>query len=145
MFKIKNYLITPQDIYWGVKLIFKKADFNDFIYCLVVLIVAVILKLYLNLSVQAIFFLLFIVILFLWRLNSRVSIGFGLAALICCPILLILSNKQIMLTGEYWAEKFAVWTYYFLCIGVAKQIVEYMNDNRKKKLTKQKRKKQLKK
>lgn len=131
-FKVKNYLITPKDIYLGVKHIFKKASFNDLIRLAVVLIFLVIFKLYLSLSLESIFFLLFIIVLFIWKLDSRVSISFGLAALICCPILLILSNQQIMLTGEYWAEKFAVWAYYFLCIGVVKQIIEYIQDNRKK-------------
>lgn len=132
MFKLKNYLITPKDIYLGVKAIAKKASFDDLIKGLVLLIFYVLFKLYMSMSLEGIFFLLFILALFIWKLDSRVSISFGLVALICCPILLILSNQQIMLTGEYWAEKFAVYAYYFLVIGVIKQVVEYIMDNRKK-------------
>lgn len=132
MFKIKNYLITPKDIYLGFQTLVKKSTPDNITRLGIVLIILVLLKLYLNFSFESTFFLLFIAVMFIYRLDSRVSIAFGLACLICCPLLLILFNQNIMLTGEYYAEKFAVFAYYFLCIGVVIQIIEYIRGGKKR-------------
>lgn len=69
-------------------------------------------------GMQAAFFWAFTVALFWWRLDSRISIGFALVGLITIPILLTFEYEQ-------WAEQVAVWVYFFLVIGVVKQIWEY--------------------
>jgi hypothetical protein len=78
----------------------------------------------LHFSAEGVIFWLFALTLFYWKLDSRISIGLALAGLVLIPILLALGNKLILPSGEELAEKVAVWVYYFLVIGVAKQIWE---------------------
>lgn len=73
---------------------------------------------------ETLFFLAFLVVLFRWRLDSRVSIGAALACLVAIPVSLILFQIRWWPAGEAWAETFAVWAYYFLAMGVLRQIVE---------------------
>ncbi len=71
-------------------------------------------------------------------IDGRISIAVGLLAIAICPLLLIanrdswlqqstivnyyLSNAGLYNTGVA-ADTVAIWAYYFLCIGVAAQIV----------------------
>ena len=73
---------------------------------------------------ETLFFLVFIAVLFRWRVDSRVSIGAALLCLIAIPISLVLFQIHWWFAGEISAEKIAVWAYYFLAIGVTKQIYE---------------------
>jgi len=47
-------------------------------------------------------------------------------------VLLSLFNYRILLMGDIWAERVAVWAFYFLSIGVMKQIVEFRVDQNSK-------------
>jgi len=71
--------------------------------------------------------------MFYWNLDSRISIGGGLISLVFCPILLILKNDYGFMMGEIWAEQMAIWAYYFLVIGVTKQIWEFRKENAQEK------------
>ena len=79
----------------------------------------------LHFSAEGVIFWFFALTLFYWKLDSRISIGLALVGLVLIPILLALGNKLILPSGEELAEKVAVWVYYFLVIGIAKQIWEY--------------------
>ena len=68
--------------------------------------------------------LIILVLIFLWVLvvwlygyEGRVSVGMGLGFLILCPLLLIFDVDAI-------AEKTAIWAYMFLVVGVIQQIIE---------------------
>jgi len=85
---------------------------------------------------EGIFFWLFFASLFYWKIDSRVSIGLALAGLVLIMILLALSDAGIAPSWRWGdnittmhldalAEKVAVWVYFFLVIGVVKQIWEY--------------------
>ena len=85
---------------------------------------------------EGIFFWLFFVSLFYWKIDSRVSIGLALAGLVLIMILLALSDAGIAPSWRWGdnittmhldalAEKVAVWVYFFLVIGVVKQIWEF--------------------
>ena len=74
--------------------------------------------------------------IFYWKIDSRVSIGFALGGLVAIMILLALSGGGIApswrwgdnittLHFDALAEVVAVWVYFFLVIGVVKQIWEY--------------------
>jgi len=119
-FKIKNYLFTPKDFFD----MFKKMGQRDIIGIIILIIISFILRLFFDFKMESIIFWSFFISLFWWKLDSRISIGLALACLCTCPILLILFNKNILLLGDIWAEQMAVWTYYFLVIGVVKQIYE---------------------
>ena len=76
-----------------------------------------------------IFFWLFFIAMFWYRLDSRISIGGALVGLV---VIMLLSAGQ----GFGWwqsdnlAEQIAVAVYFFLVIGVIKQIWEYRSENR---------------
>lgn len=102
------------------------------------LLVALTIGMYFGMSwgYQGIFFWLFFVSLFYWRVDSRVSIGFALGGLVFIMLLLALSGVGLAPTVEWggniitmhldaFAEKVAVWVYFFLVIGVVKQMYEY--------------------
>lgn len=133
MFKIKNYILTPKDLYIIVKGWTKKMIIWDYSGIILILALSFILVYLWALPLEPIIFWLFILAIVYWNLDSRISIGLALACLITIPFLLILFNKNILLAGEDWAEQVAVWAYYFLVIGVVKQIVEYAMENREEK------------
>ena len=68
-----------------------------------------------------------------WHLDSRVVIFLALICMITIPILLALANKNILFYGDAWAETVAVWAYYFLVIGVVRQIFEYRSEGKEEK------------
>ncbi|PID52291.1 MAG: hypothetical protein CR972_02340 [Candidatus Moraniibacteriota bacterium] len=78
-----------------------------------------------------IFFWTFFLSLFYWHIDSRVSIGGALACLLAIPVLLIAENNFGYINGGVWAEEVAVWAYFFLVIGVVKQIYEYIWESKR--------------
>ena len=126
----------------------RKITKRDMLGVALLVILALGMRLGLNWGYEGVFFWLFFISLFYWRIDSRVSIGFALVGLI--SIMLMLALKQYVgmmhydyneLTSIWWgsnkdalilishfdkyAEKVAVWVYFFLVIGVVKQIWEY--------------------
>lgn len=69
-------------------------------------------------------FLTFAFVLFYWKVDSRFSIKCAIPCMIIIPVILIISNHSFTITTD-WAERVAVWAFYFLSIGVIKQIWEY--------------------
>jgi len=72
-----------------------------------------------------IFFWAFFISMFYWHIDSRVSIGGALVGLVAVMILTILGNWKLFTNAQNWSETVAVWVYFFLVIGVVKQIWEY--------------------
>ena len=77
-------------------------------------------------QIESIVFLAFFATLFLWNLDSRISIGLGIACLVGIPVLTLLFRWSIYFGGDYWSQRVAVWAYYFLAIGVIKQVVDFI-------------------
>lgn len=126
MFKLTDYIFTPADVLYAVK----KISLWDICAFTLLGVVAVLLFTFTEISGEGIFFWLFFISLFCWRIDSRVSIGFALVCLVCIPILLVLFNNDILFLGDVWAEKVAVWAYFFLVIGVVKQIWEFKTEKK---------------
>ncbi len=91
----------------------------------VVIVIALASGLYfgLHFSFENIFFWVFCFVLVYWDLDSRISIGLALVALVAVAILNAMGNSGVSFVSG-WDERVAVWVYYFLVIGVVKQIVE---------------------
>ena len=132
MFKIKNYIITPIDLYRGVLHLVKKAGPKDIVGLVVLIVLFCIFKYHLDWQTDSSLFMIFWIALFYWHLDSRISIVGALVCLVFCPILLILENNYGFLMGEIWAEQSAVWAYYFLVIGVTKQVWEFRKEEKEK-------------
>ena len=60
---------------------------------------------------------LWVLSLWLYEYEGRVSIGMGLGFLILCPFLLILEEGAV-------AEKAAIWAYILLVVGAVQQLVD---------------------
>ncbi len=90
------------------------------------IVIGLVLGLFIFTSLTSIdiFFWVFSFSLFWWNIDGRVSIAFALAFLITIPILLALHQYADMSGTEAWAEVVAVWVYFFLAIGVMKQVWE---------------------
>ena len=126
--KISSYLLTPRDLFTLLKRFYHWSHYTDFLGLLILLTLASALSYLLLLPPEPIFFLCFIAATIYWHLDSRVSISLALLCLIAIPILLTLYNKNVLLLGDAWAETVAVWAYYFLVIGVVRQIFEYRGE-----------------
>ena len=66
---------------------------------------------------------LWVLVVWLYKFEGRVSIGIALGFLVLCPFLLIFNKEPI-------AEKAAIWAYMFLVVGVIQQIIEYRRERR---------------
>lgn len=75
-----------------------------------------------DLRADEIFFWVFAVWIVWWDRDARISIGAALAGLVAIPILLALEARDIAVWDDGAAETVAVWVYFFLVIGVGKQI-----------------------
>jgi len=122
------FLLTIFLLLWQViKKIFKEYVFNQ-----ITLFVLAILGILLDIFVfkftsdLLILFLtgLWILSIYHYKFEGRVSIGGALLFLTMCPFLLIFKKNLI-------AEKAAVWAYMFLVVGVIQMMIEYMKEERK--------------
>jgi len=68
---------------------------------------------------------LWILVIWLYKFEGKVSLAGGLVFLSLCPFLLIFKKEAI-------AEKAAIWAYMFLVVGVVQEFIEYLRENRKK-------------
>lgn len=83
-------------------------------------------------GLEGMVFLGFLAAMFAWNLDGRVSIGAGLACLVLIVVMQALIQSGVLLLFETSTETVAVWAYYFLCIGVAKQLVDLVREGRSK-------------
>ncbi|MCK5416648.1 hypothetical protein KAI92_04440 [Candidatus Parcubacteria bacterium] len=132
MFKLKNYIFVPKDVFSLSKKAWFWSHYTDWLGVLILFLYAVVFGLLFDVSGEPLFFIGFIIAIIYWRMDSRVSIALALVCLVCIPILLTLFNKDILFKGEIWAEQVAVWAYYFLVIGVVRQIFEYKEEEKEK-------------
>jgi len=67
---------------------------------------------------------LWILTVWLNHFEGRISVAGGLLFLATCPFLLIFGKAAI-------AEKFAIWAYMFLVVGIGQMIIEYVKEERR--------------
>ena len=123
----------PKDIPVLGKLFWSWLHYTDFIGVSILGLYFFVFSRLFGAPAEPLIFIGFILAIIYWGMDSRVSIALALACLVIMPILLILFNKDILVNGEIWAEQAAVWAYYFLVIGVVRQIFEYQRDAKKEK------------
>ena len=111
--------------------IFKKI-FKEYVFNQITLIILVILGILIDIFVfkfTSDFIILFltglwVLSIYRFKFEGRVSIGFALFFLILCPFLLIFKKELI-------AEKSAIWVYMFLVVGVGQMFIEYIREGKK--------------
>jgi hypothetical protein len=130
MFKFKDYILTPLDLYRGIFYLFKKASRKDWFILAGLVIVFLFARNYLQWQFDSSLFFVFLLAIFIWNLDSRISIALALICLIIVPFLLALDEKLIVSELKDWAEQFAVWAYYFLVIGVFKQVFDFRKESK---------------
>jgi hypothetical protein len=125
MINLKDYLFDHKDLHALYRYVRSRLSMQDWIgILLLVALVAVVNQFYV-IQFEAIFFTIFILAIWRWNIDSRLAIGLALVCLVIVPILMMLYNNLYLVEGDIWAERVAVWAYYFLVIGVVKQIFEY--------------------
>ncbi len=126
MARLTDYLLTPGDVYGWLTTLHKRDYVGAGLVVLVVALGTVVL------SFEGGAFLAFATALFYWRIDSRFAITCALVCLILIPVLLILSKFMFVITDAT-AERVATFAFYFLSIGVIKQIWEYSREAKAKK------------
>lgn len=132
VFRISDYLITPQDILRGIRFLYARATLYDFLGIMLLSLTGITLIHATTLSGEAIFIILFVASMLFWRVDSRLPLTLGILCLATIPALLFMFHKNILLTGEYRAEQLAIWAYYFLVIGVLLQLLPFTNKKKSK-------------
>ena len=133
MIKLNDWIFTIADVRKFFRRLFefvKNASKKDWLGFLLFAVLAGAMHFGLHFSLEGIFFWLFFFVLVFWNLDPRISIGLALAGLVVIPILLALSSRGIFFASQAAAEQVAVWVYFFLVIGVVKQIVELKFESR---------------
>ncbi len=129
---LSEYAFTPRDIGHVVGWFFRRirtARFWDWVGIALLLALGIALRTYTELGLDDIFFWVFTAWIFYFNLDARISIGCALAGLFTIPLLLFLAEKGFAF-GEMGAEEVAVWVYFFLVIGVVKQVIDMIRDGR---------------
>jgi len=68
--------------------------------------------------------LLWILVVWLYHLSNKISVSSGLIFLTFCPFFLIFGKESR-------ADKFAVWSFMFLAIGITQIVIEYVKEEKK--------------
>lgn len=76
-------------------------------------------------------FIAFIFALYYWHIDSRKSFGLALACLLMVPVILFIAEFSGVVTEEM-ATAVATWGFYFLIIGMTKQIYEHFSRRKKR-------------
>jgi len=131
MINIKDYILVPKDV--GVLAIrfWRRLNYTDWLGVVGIVLYVLVVGWMYGMPGEPLFFIGFILAMIYWQIDSRVSIALALVCLVCIPMLLVLFNKNMLFSGEIWAEQVAVWAYYFLVIGVVRQICEYWGERGK--------------
>jgi hypothetical protein len=129
LIKIGRYVIVPRNSIFGVFLItLFTPPVKHWVGGGVVFLMLLFFFLLTSLTSVDIFFITFIFSTFFWNIDGRISIGFALLCLIGIMALTILSGYAGVESAKSWSETVAVWTYYFLVIGVLKQMWEHFRE-----------------
>ena len=122
-FRAMDYFITPRDLSKLLRSLMHISGrnllkiFSLGIFCFV-------LK-YFGISVENGLFVVGLLIVFLWNIDARLPIGSALAMLIAIILVLLVGPHTEFINETTWPEAMAVWVYFFLVIGVAKQIFDH--------------------
>ena len=119
--KFTDYIITPKDI----KELLGELKPRDFWAGVIFLLFVAIVPLLSQLSYEGAFFLVFLFAMFYWRVDSSVPIGLGIVCLILVPVFMYGIQNIFLEFGMVGAKELAIWAFYFLSIGVIRQIGEF--------------------
>lgn len=121
-FKVGKYTVVPRNSIFGVFLIkLFTPPVKHWLGTFLVLMIVSSLFWTTALTSADIFFVVFIFVTFFWNIEGRYSIGFSLLCLVLIMTLLLINQFTSLESTETWSEIIAVWTYYFLVIGIVKQ------------------------
>lgn len=124
MINLGEYFFTPKDVFRFLRLIYAWLNFKNAVGLAGVLVLTVIFYQGWGLSFESSVFLTYLIATLYWWIDARVALGFGIGCLVLIPVFLILNQWGVLPEGENLAEDIAVWAYYFLVIGVIRQILK---------------------
>lgn len=118
--KATDFLITPRDLWKLLQLLFHMSILGWV--KLLALIGAYFAARYFGVGFVDTIFAVFAVAVFAYNLDARIPIVSALIGLGFIVLILIIGPHTQALNETTWPEPIAVWVYYFLAIGVAKQM-----------------------
>lgn len=125
-FKFTDYVFTLGDLYEVVLSVASNINLRNSVGVSALVLVFILLKGIVGWQTDSSLLVIFVAALFYWDMDFRVSIAFGLVSLISYPFLLFLIDKEVVFLNNNWENRIAVWVYFFLIVGVIKQIREYV-------------------
>ncbi len=127
-FKASDYLITPVDLYHGIVALFRLSPMG-WVKLILVLGTFFVARHYGVGFIDA-GFLTFLIATFAYNIEALVPLSFALASLLLIVLIMILGPHTEYVNETTWPEPIAVWVYYFLAIGVLKQMKDVLMDRR---------------
>jgi hypothetical protein len=122
-FKATDYLITPKDI-WGLGNYLLDLTGKQWLYlCLIGAIVF--FAHHYDVGATNLVFLGILLWVFLFDVDARVPLKGALVSLLLIIVLVIAGKYSPYIDGDAWSEQVAVWVYFFLSIGVIKQVKDH--------------------
>lgn len=131
---LSEYFITIKDFYRLIRKMIVGVSITTIIGEVLMVAWIVVMFFVLHWPLEAIFFVSFFVALVYWNIEGRVSIGIGLICLVLIVIMQLLVDVLVSLPLQQLSENLAVWAFYFLALGVLKQIYELILEQWSKKL-----------
>jgi hypothetical protein len=128
-FKATDYVITPADLFRAIRALFR-LSWRDWVRILVVgAILALLWKMY-GVDLSDLAFIGLFLSVFAWNLDARIPIGGALAGLVLIMAIMLVGPHTEYVNETTWPEVVAVWVYYFLVIGVLKQVKDVFMEGR---------------
>lgn len=131
---LSEYFITTKDLFGLIRKIIVGIPMVTIAGELLMVAWAAVMFFVLHWPLEAVFFVTFLAALIYWNIEGRVSIGIGLICFVLIIIMQLLVDVLISLPLQQLSENVAVWAFYFLAIGVIKQIYELALEHWSKKL-----------
>ncbi len=131
-FKVTDYILTPMDLYHGIRALLKLSLMGWV--RLILVVGAYFVARHYGASIIDAGFITFLVVTFTYDIEARIPLSLALGALILIVLILTLGPHTEFINETTWPEPIAVWVYYFLAIGVLKQMKDVLGGERGKEL-----------
>lgn len=123
-FRATDFLITPSD---GIAVLryFRDLSLSGWVR-MFVLTLSTFIAYHFGVSLTNTVFLFILLWVFLFNVDARAPIKAALVCLVLIIVLLLLGKYVESIDADAWSESIAVWVYYFLAIGVLKQVKDHV-------------------
>lgn len=118
-FKVSDYFLTLKDLGDFLRYKVINNDWKGIILLLIILIVGLKYKI----GGELLIFSTYVIMSLYWRYSEKVAIYFSITLILISALLMILFNNDVVYSGYAWADRTALWAYYFFAIGVFQYLI----------------------